>query len=660
MRSIRSLLLSFGFLFSFLVQAQEFEVPGTMEFADIKLRIDNDAKNLISKNIWLLRKNEAYFNTTLERFDLYLPVLERVLAEEGLPSDFKYLALQESSMVSDVVSTSNAVGYWQFKQASAMEVGMRVDNDVDERKHIIASSRGAAKYIKRNNYYLKNWLGALLSHYAGLGGARTLLPADWADATRLDIDKNTHWYILKFLAHKLAFEQSVGRNQYPNMVLLEYNQTNGKTLKQIARELDMETEQLEFYNKWLGSSRIPEDKPYTVLVPAPAGQLNELIAKTGSPYRPLAPGAVAVASVEKEAVTPVVPATTGAVFPVLKKKREDRMYAINGKAGIQAKTGDSPQKLANVADIKLEKFLKFNDLKSTDRLVPGQVYYLKRKRARAAVDEHVVTEGETLWEISQRYGMTMKALLRKNRMTHVEKLKHGRVLWLRHVRPSNVPVEIRDIPKPAPVMVAQSKTEAKPKPVAKPVQNDLPMQKEDLPVAPVVSESPKVTTTPAKAPLSKPVEKKEEAPKEEASQLEEKALYTPVPAVASKPAAPVTGKTTHTVEQGQTLYAISRMYGTSVADLRRWNGLSETDAVKIGQVLLLSQPNESIETPASVAQQKPATEEFTEYVVQPGDTVYKISRTYGVSVNDLLSWNGKTDPSLALGEVLKVKKSANR
>jgi membrane-bound lytic murein transglycosylase D len=88
--------------------------------------------------------------------------------------------------------------------------------------------------------------------------------------------------------------------------------------------------------------------------------------------------------------------------------------------------------------------------------------------------------------------------------------------------------------------------------------------------------------------------------------------------------------------------------------------MAELEGVKIGQVLVVGKPVETTSESASVAQQKPASEEFVEYVVQAGDTVYKISRTYGVSVSELLSWNGKMDATLALGEVLKVKKTANR
>lgn len=647
MKLFRSCLLLLSFVFVHLVHAQEVEVPGTMEFAGLKLKLDEDARSLIGKNVWLLRKNTGYFNTTFERFELYRPLIEQALAAEGLPDDFKYLAVQESSLVSDAVSTSNAVGFWQFKKASAMEVGMRVDNDIDERKHILVSTRGAAKYMKRNNFYLNNWLGALLSHYAGLGGARTLLPADWAKATKVDIDKNTHWYILKFLAHKVAFQEELGRNPQRSLVLLEYKETNGKSIKQIAHDLDLTEEDLLTYNKWLSCSRIPGDKSYTVIVPAPASQLTALIAKTGSPFRPIDPGSEAVASINSSPV-----ATSGAVFPVLQKKRQDRMYSINGKLGIQAKAGESFARLADLGDISIEKLRRFNDLAGNERPVAGQVYYLKRKRNKAAVEEHVAVEGETLWEISQRYGIKLKTLLRKNRMQKGEKLVHGRVLRLRYARSAHTPVEIRDVPKPAATMVAQYKPKPAVKSPAKVLTSDQP--KADMPVAPVVNESPKVADSQPKPVVteksvqptaSAPVEKKEETPA-----VEKVAIYTPPTTPASEPVAPSSGKT-HQVEQGQTLYAISKLYGVTVAQLRSWNNLAGTDGVKLGQTLIVDQVD-SVAAP----EQKPVAIEFTEYVVQPGDTVYKISKAYGVTVEEILTWNGKTDVTLALGEVLKVKK----
>jgi hypothetical protein len=53
------------------------------------------------------------------------------------------------------------VGFWQFKKFTAEEVGLRVDSHIDERMNITASSHGAAKYLKKNNFFFDNWVYAL-------------------------------------------------------------------------------------------------------------------------------------------------------------------------------------------------------------------------------------------------------------------------------------------------------------------------------------------------------------------------------------------------------------------------------------------------------------------------------------------------------------------
>ena len=164
--------LAFVFFFIALLPhfATAIEVPQTMEFAGMKLRIKESARRKIAENAQKLRTGGKFYQVKLDRVNLYFPVIERVLAEEGLPEEFKYLALQESDLISDAVSTSNAVGYWQFKKATAQEMGLTVDGSVDERKHIVAATRAAARYLKKNNFYLQNWVYALLSYNTGVGG----------------------------------------------------------------------------------------------------------------------------------------------------------------------------------------------------------------------------------------------------------------------------------------------------------------------------------------------------------------------------------------------------------------------------------------------------------------------------------------------------------
>ncbi|WP_332914219.1 lytic transglycosylase domain-containing protein [Algoriphagus boritolerans] len=152
--------------------AQIPKVPAQLEFADLTLKITPQAQREIQLDVDAQYRNPSYFKVKQERFQLYMPIVERELRGMGIPEDLKYLVIQESGLISDAVSTSNAVGFWQFKQGTAEEVGLRVDAQVDERKNIASSSRGAALYLKKHNATLDNWMTALVSYQMGLGGAK--------------------------------------------------------------------------------------------------------------------------------------------------------------------------------------------------------------------------------------------------------------------------------------------------------------------------------------------------------------------------------------------------------------------------------------------------------------------------------------------------------
>jgi membrane-bound lytic murein transglycosylase D len=134
------------------------KVPSEMEFAGLHLKITEGARRDIQKDVDVLRRSSKYYNIKLERVRLYFPLIEEALREEKVPEDFKYLCLQESGLISDQVSSSNAVGFWQFKDFTGKEVGLRIDRNIDERLNIVASTHGAARYFKRHNFYFRNWL----------------------------------------------------------------------------------------------------------------------------------------------------------------------------------------------------------------------------------------------------------------------------------------------------------------------------------------------------------------------------------------------------------------------------------------------------------------------------------------------------------------------
>ncbi|MEJ2005732.1 MAG: transglycosylase SLT domain-containing protein, partial [Cyclobacteriaceae bacterium] len=111
-------------------------VPSRMQFADITLKIKDDARREIQEDVNKLTKNPKFFNIYVQRARTYFPIIERIFREEGVPDDLKYLVIQESALISVAVSSADAVGFWQFKDFTAKEMGLRVDRIVDERKNI--------------------------------------------------------------------------------------------------------------------------------------------------------------------------------------------------------------------------------------------------------------------------------------------------------------------------------------------------------------------------------------------------------------------------------------------------------------------------------------------------------------------------------------------
>ena len=100
-------------LFPYLIYCQSTpNVPEVIDFDKIRLKINNDTRKEIQNEVDALHANDKFFKILIDRVNIYFPIIEEVLKEENIPEDFKFLALQESALISDAVSASNAVGFW--------------------------------------------------------------------------------------------------------------------------------------------------------------------------------------------------------------------------------------------------------------------------------------------------------------------------------------------------------------------------------------------------------------------------------------------------------------------------------------------------------------------------------------------------------------------
>ena len=436
-------LLTILFLFLSIVGfSQSPKVPSTMYIGDMKLEISASGQKKIQSHVDSYRRSPAYFQKKVHLANLYFPIIETKFKEENVPDEFKYLIIQESGFVSDAVSSSNAVGFWQFKEATGKEVGLTINSKVDERKNISEASRGAAKYFKFNNRYFGNWIYALQAYNQGAGGTQKDSDSRYYGKKKMPITAKTHWYVLKFLAHVIAYKDEVGGPSNLGFYLQEYK-TNGKSLKEIANKNKLDYNRLKDYNKWLSASKIPTDKQYIVLLTKDGKGTSTTLPggnNEDTKSQPQIAKDVEIDLDKKEVKVTVGKGMPDITIKMKKNASEQAEYLknnphvfarFNGLNTIQANEGDTKDKLALAGGIDTKKFLKYNDLKSFDPIKKGKFYYIQNKRNKSKALYHTVKWNETLWGISQDYGVHVNAISKKNDLGEYHELKAGRVLWMK-------------------------------------------------------------------------------------------------------------------------------------------------------------------------------------------------------------------------------------
>jgi membrane-bound lytic murein transglycosylase D len=621
------------FATTLIVSAQSIEVPHKLRFADMTLTIRDDARREIQKDVDALTKYPKSFNIKVERARTFFPVIEKIFAEENVPDDFKYLVIQESALISDAVSVSNAVGYWQFKDFTAVEMGLRVDRDVDERMNIVSATRAAARYIKKNNTFFNNWIFALQAYQMGAGGVLRSEKNSKSGEKNMDITSGTYWYVKKYLAHKIAYEGFTKGTPEIQVVAYE-SRTEKRTLADIAREVNVDEEQVRQYNKWLKTSKIPDDRIYSVIIPV-----------KGDPSGIKLPEAVASASTVGLLQNSTKAGTvTGA---------QERIK-VNGISAIIATDKDTPAKLAAKAGVELSSFLKWNDMSISDRVISGNYYLLGKKRNRAVTAYHKVSPGETLWSISQQYGVQIRRVRKYNRIAGDSELRPGMTLWLSTQKPKD---SDKPIDKPVAVEVDKGETFAW---GVTPVEQDGSSDVVTAEAGPTVI-SVAVPTDTSKVEVSSPERDTLQAKNlsgisgtqmpdvvSDVVTIPADSVETPTNQVGETPARK--NPDTHVVQAKETLYGIARQYDVGVMELVAWNGLDLQQGIKPGQTLRLTSPEETVKTSETAATMNVVHE------VKATDTVYSIARKYGVTIKDLMEWNNKQDFNLAVGEKLRIIK----
>jgi hypothetical protein len=246
------------------------EVP--MDQWDVRERLDRE---LLVNTYW-------HSNTLLclKRARRWFPIIEPILKANGVPDDFKYLALIESGLT-NVISPAGATGYWQFMDETGKSYGLEINDQIDERYHVEKSTQAACHYLIDAYDKYGSWAMAAASYNMGIGGPiRQMTRQNETTYWELLLNEETARYVYRILAMKEILNNA---DKYGFVIRPSdlYEPLESKTitldssitdLAAFANSFNISYKELKLYNPWLRQNYLKnkDKKSYEIKLPSAA------------------------------------------------------------------------------------------------------------------------------------------------------------------------------------------------------------------------------------------------------------------------------------------------------------------------------------------------------------------------------------------------------
>ena len=240
-----------------------------INFSDITERLDRE---LLVNTYW-----QSNMMLLIKRANKWFPKIEEILNEEGVPDDFKYLAVIESGL-ENARSPKGAKGFWQLMPSTAKQFGLEVNSNVDERYHIEKSTRVACKYLKEAKSKFGSWTLAAASFNRGIYGIeKELIRQKVKNYYDLLLNNETSRYVFRILAVKdilsnptnygYVFEKSDLYNSIP-VKIIDWDLPI-QNIASFAKEQGINYKLLKIFNPWLIQNHLNNKsrKKYEIQIP---------------------------------------------------------------------------------------------------------------------------------------------------------------------------------------------------------------------------------------------------------------------------------------------------------------------------------------------------------------------------------------------------------
>lgn len=559
----------------------------------------------LTKNF--LKNRKRAYERLMAISEYYFPMFEEALAKYNVPLEIKYLAIVESALNPKAVSRVGATGLWQFMYQTGKQYNLKIDSYVDERSDVLKASEAAAQYMANMYRIFGDWDLVLASYNSGPGNVAKAIRRSGGKQNYWNIRKHlpqeTAGYVPAFLATMYIYEYHKEHGIVPNRALVKHFETDTVmvrkqlTFKQLSDLLDIPVAQLQLLNPSYKLNTIPAyyDKAHYLRLP------NDKMA----------------------------------IFT----SNEQKIYAYAEHEGARRERPYSA----------IQSALASKDSSRSRRSDDAEDGFVSKTRVRY----HKVRKGDSLGEISDKYGVSIASIKRSNGLRKsVAPL--GRTLKI--VTTEQVAVNAKK-PKEEPkeeVAVAETKKQE--------AVTASSVEASEKPQFYTVEKGDNLAAIALKFNVSVDDLKKWNNMSNSVVKLNSKLKVADIingNDQVAKSEEPKFKNVEYTVVKGDALSVIAKRNNVTMDEIREWNNLSDNN-VQVGAKLIVGKSEiandiASVEKTTKKDKYAAAAKKAEEhYYVKKGDSLFSIAKKSGVSVSELKEWNNIRGNNLKPGMKLKI------
>lgn len=438
-----------------IIKAQNYKESDVPEFSDsvYKRRIQQiDAltpfqlgwnEDVIKAVKFFSKKRRRFTSLALGRSKLYFPMYEEMLDKYDLPLELKYLSIIESGLRPTIKSRAGAVGLWQFMYRTGKAFGLTENSYVDERMDPLKATDAACRYLKFLHNMYNDWSLALAAYNAGPGNVNKAIRRSGGKMTYWEIrpylPRETQGYVPGFIAMTYMMTYHAEHNIKPTKARMYNYEVDTICLKAALRFKTLDTllnvkiDDLEYLNPQYKKHYVPHTHDESWCIVLPKSVVPKFIEIEDSIYK-----------------------FDSLVIKQYIEKNPEKI--TNTKSGSSqyhyVRSGESLGVIANKYGVSVRNLMDWNNLRST-RINIGQklIVYGKKKTTTTKKPStnnqkktttttttkppsnykpktgtpsyYSLRSGESLWTVSQKFGIPFDVLQKLNPSINPKKMQPG-------------------------------------------------------------------------------------------------------------------------------------------------------------------------------------------------------------------------------------------